>query len=280
MDEGVIPASTIQGGEGAFAPAFSSASVLYAGQPLEVACAALASLGLRYIDLWHVPGWCEHLADGPERVAAVLRQHGLTPQAISAFRASAGELARLLPILAQLGAPDDVRPCLVTESARADVPVEDYAEQIRPLVAQAEALGVTLAIENHGDLCIDSTASMQKMVELLPGPALGVALAPIHLHSRAESTADAIRALGDRIALCYLWDWGPTAAADWRDPTEQFLGAGELDYGPIAAALRSIGHARPLDVFAHGTERWPPERTTAALGAALLRARALFADRS
>lgn len=279
MDQGVIPAATMVGSEQAFAPELSSATVLYAGQPLEVACAALASLGLHYVDLWHVPGWCEHLAEGPQRIAAVLRAHGLTLQAISAFRASPAELARLLPILAQLGAPDTLRPCLVTESARAGPSVEQFAALIRPLVEQADALGVTLAIENHGDLCIDSTASMQELVERLPGPALGIALAPIHLHSRAESTADAIRVLGGRIALCYLWDWGPTAAADWRDPAEQFLGTGEIDYGPIAAALRSIGYVHPLDVFAHGTERWLPERTTAALGAALARAQALFADR-
>ncbi len=252
---------------------FSTATVLYGQQTLERACQEIARVGLRYVDLWHVSGWCEHLASGPEAVAETLARHGLQLQAISAYGASRERLAQLLPVLRQLGGQ-----VLVTGSTRADVPVAVFAEQIRPLVEQATELGVTLAIENHWDACIDAISSMVELVERLPQPGLGIALAPIHLYHRHESTAEAIRALRERIALFYVWDWGPTAEKNWKDPTEQFIGTGQIDYRPIFQALAEVGHRRPLDLFAHGPEHWPPEQTTQHLARALAYARRLVAE--
>ena len=246
---------------------FSSSTVLYAEQTLERACAELASVGVEAIDLWHVRGWCEHLRAGAPAVAATLRRHGLRLEAVSAFGAGEEELATLLPVAAELGAH-----ALVTGSAGPDVTPGALAERMRPLVRQAGALGIRLAIENHGQATVDSLASMVELAERLPDPAFGYALAPIHLWNRGEDTAEAVRCLRERIAFMYLWDWGPTAQADWKDPQEQFFGAGRIDFTPVFAALRAIDYRRPLCVFAHGPEHWPPERTTRELGAALGRA--------
>ncbi len=253
------------------APEFCTSTVLYAEQTLDRTCAEVASLGLTALDIWHVAGWCEHLAGGTGEVAKTLRRHGLRLEAISAYNTPLEEVRRLLPVVAELGGH-----ALVTGSTPPEVPVAEFAQAISPLAREATALGVRLAIENHGHATIDAIASMVELAERLPEPGLGIALAPIHLWSRGESTAEAVRALKDRIAVMYLWDWGPTAAANWKDPSEQFLGTGQIDYVPIAEALNAIGYDRPLCVFAHGPERWAPERTTAALGAALARARRLF----
>ena len=252
---------------------FSSSTVLYGEQSLERACTELASVGVEAVDLWHVRGWCEHLRDGVAAVGATLRAHGLRLEAVSAFSASDAELAALLPVAAELGAH-----AVVTGSTPPDVTVEAFAERIRPLVEQAAALGVRLAIENHGQATVDSLASMVELARRLPDPALGYALAPIHLWNRGEDTAEAVRRLGERIAFMYIWDWGPTAQARWKDPQEQFVGTGRIDFRPVFSALRAIGYDRPLCVFAHGPEHWPPERTTRELGAALARASALAAQ--
>ena len=53
-------------------PEFFTSSVLYGEQSLERACAEIAGLGLKAIDLWHVRGWCEHLAQGEMGVRRVL----------------------------------------------------------------------------------------------------------------------------------------------------------------------------------------------------------------
>jgi len=253
-------------------PELFTSSVLYGEQPFERACAEIAGLGCGAVDLWHVRGWCEHLAGGEDGVRDVLAGHGLRLEAISAFNTGYDEVARLLPVLARLGGH-----ALVTGSTPPEVPVAEFAERIRPLAEQAASLGVRLAIENHGHSTIDSVASMVELCNRLPGDGLGVALAPIHLWNRGEETADAVRALRSRIGLMYLWDWGPTAQANWKDPREQLLGTGRIDFRPVAAALRETAYPRPLCVFAHGPEHWPPERATAELGRALERARALFA---
>ncbi|HEX6971488.1 MAG TPA: sugar phosphate isomerase/epimerase [Limnochordia bacterium] len=243
---------------------FYTATVLYGEQSFGRACREIAGLGLDRVDLWHIPNWCEHLADGPDAVARTLARHGLRLEAISAYGAPAERLGELLPTLRRLGGS-----ALVTGSPRPEVSVADFAESIRPLVARATELGVTLAIENHGNACIDSIASMIELVERLPEPGLGIALAPIHLYNRGESTADALRALKERVAVFYVWDWGPTAVRNWKDPAEQFIGTGKIDYAPIFDALVEIGYSRPLNVFAHGPEHWPPEKTSEHLRAAL-----------
>lgn len=249
---------------------FCSSTVLYGEQTLDRACAELAGVGLAAVDLWHVKGWCEHLAGGTQAVRQTLARYGLRLEALTAFHAEDAELSELLPVLSDLGGH-----ALIIGSTPPEVPVAAFAERIAPLVRRASRLGVRLAIENHRHATIDSLASMVELAETLPEPGLGFALAPIHLWIRQEDTAEAVRRLRDRIAFMYIWDWGPTAQVDWKDPREQLIGTGKMTFAPIFAALREVGYARPLGVFAHGPEHWPPEQTTAALAAALERARAI-----
>lgn len=251
---------------------FSASTVLYGRQALDRACSELASVGLRHIDLWHVENWCEHLADGVPTVRETLRRHGLELDTISAFNRPLARLPALLDQLAGLNGR-----VLITASAKPDVTVPRYLEEIDPVIRHAESLGVTLAIENHGATVIDSIQSMLALLNLQDSAALGIALSPIHLYNRGESTADAIHALGHRVALCYAWDWGARGLANWKDPTQQFIGTGNVDHRPIFRALQATGYAHPVQLFAHGPENWPPKKTTVHLRRALAVARC-FAD--
>ena len=243
---------------------FSASTVLYGRQALDKACAELAAVGLRHIDLWHVENWCEHLSVGVPAVRDTLRRHGLKLDSVSAFNWPPARLPALLDQLAELNGR-----ALITASAKPGISVSCYLEQIDPVIRHAESLGVTLAIENHGATVIDSIESMQTMLSLEPSHALGVAISPIHLFNRDESTADAIQALGQRVALCYAWDWGAKGLANWRDPALQFIGTGNIDHRPIFEALHAARYAHPFQLFAHGPEDWPPEKTTAHLRRAL-----------
>ena len=249
---------------------YATASVLYGEQTLETACREIAGAGIRYIDLWHVGGWCEHLAGGAEAVRETLDRYGLKLEAISAYRTPYEKVPELFETLKELGGS-----VLVMGSAPPTMTVKEFAEKIAPLVEQAERIGVTLSIENHGHAVIDSIESMVELVRLFPGPGLGITLAPIHLYRRGESTADAIRSLRGKIGLIYIWDWGKSADVYWKDPSEQFLGSGEIDYGPIFEALVEVEYPRPLNIFAHGPEHLPPAETTKRLRKALDVARAL-----
>lgn len=243
---------------------FSASTVLYGRQSLDTACAELAAVGLGQIDIWHVENWCEHLAGGVPTVRATLRRHGLELDSISAFNWPLTRLPALLEQLAELNGR-----ALITASAKPDITVPRYLEEIDPVIRHAESLGVTLAIENHSATVIDSIQSMRTLLDLERSPALGVALSPIHLFNRSESTAEAIQALGHRVALCYAWDWGAKGLANWKDPTRQFLGTGNIDHRPIFEALHATGHRYPVQLFAHGPEDWPPQKTTAHLRRAL-----------
>ncbi|MDE2898180.1 MAG: TIM barrel protein [Chloroflexota bacterium] len=249
---------------------FAASTVLYGRQPLDKACAELAAVGLRQIDIWHVENWCEHLADGVPTVRDTIRRHGLQIETLSVFNWPLARLPALLDQLAELNGR-----ALITASAKPDVTVSRYLQEIDPVIRHAQSLDVTLAIENHGATVIDSIESMLTLVKLQDSPALGIALSPIHLYNRGESAAEAIRALGQRVALCYAWDWGAKGLANWKDPTRQFIGTGNIDHRPIFEALQATGYAHPVQLFAHGPEDWPPDKTTVHLRRALAVARCL-----
>ena len=244
---------------------------MYGEEPLEVACREMSNLGIRHLDLWHVKGWCEHLAGGIDRVRRTLAEYGIKLEAISAYSTPLEQLGDIVDAAKELGGT-----AVVTGSDKPDMSVAEFAEKIAPVAERAARAGVKLAIENHGNAVIDSIESMVELVRLVP-EGLGIALAPIHLYRRGERTEDAIRALQGRIALMYIWDWGPTGDVNWKDPAEQFVGTGKIDFPPIFRALVETGYTRPLDLFAHGPEYWPAEKTSAHLRKALETARAFEA---
>ena len=242
---------------------YFASSVAFAHQSFEEACQRTARLGLREIDLWSIQNWCEHLPpqeDTPDLGPAreILARHGLGCHALSVYGHPLDRAIRWMPHAVALGAG-----VMVRGSDKREMPVAEFAGKLGPAVAEAERLGIVLAIENHGHAVIDSIASMVELCERIASPHLGIALAPIHLHNRGEATAEAIRQLGHRIALFYAWDWGPSANVNWKDPTEQVPGKGVISFPPIFQALRDIAYPRPLCLFAHGLEDIPPDAAEA-----------------
>ncbi len=235
---------------------YFGSSVAFATLPFAGACRALADCGFDEVDIWSTSNWCEHLPpDQPAldiaAVQAMLTANRLHCQAISVYGNPWDICAARLEQLAALGGTALVR------GAERGIDVATFAERLRPVADRARDLGVTLAIENHLDTCIDTTASMIELVERIDHPGLGIALAPIHIYRLNEDVAAAIRALGNRIALFYAWDWGPTAETNWKDPHEQIPGRGKIDFPPIFRALHDIGYPRKLCLFAHGLEHQP-----------------------
>lgn len=234
---------------------YFASSVAFGERSLAEACAALREVGCSEVDIWSVANWCAHLPPDElnpdlDSVRQTLEEHELTCRAISAYGKDTDEmlLARL-GHLAELGGK-----ALVRGSGPEDQTVADFARSFQPFVRRAEELGVQIAIENHRGSVINSIASMRELLARIESPALGIAFAPIHVHIAREDIAEAIHAVAGRIALCYAWDWGPTADENWRDPQEQVPGTGVIDFHAMFRALHDIGYSDPLCLFAHGLE--------------------------
>lgn len=235
---------------------YSVSTSVYEEYSLERVCEELSSIDVDHVELWQVKGWCEHLADGPEAVAETLDRHNLGLYAIAAYYAELDELGQFIPILDRLDGT-----VLVKEPPDPDVSVETFAEQLRPLVREAADHGVTIGVENHVDSCLESTESMVHFLDHLPDDGVGITLAPSHLYRTGHSISDAIRTLDEQVAFFYARDWGPETDPE-EDPADQFVGNGVLDFHEMIRALNDINYDRPINTFAHGTDHWPPEKTT------------------
>lgn len=234
---------------------YFASSVAFGERPFSEACAALRAVGCHEVDIWSVANWCNHIPPGEpdpdlEEVKRTLSEHELACRAISAYGKETDDmLMARLDHLAALGGK-----ALVRASGPEEQTVAEFAHWIAPFVRRAEELGVQIAIENHRKMVINTTESMRELLARIESPGLGIAFAPIHIHMAKENIAEAIHVVGDRIALFYAWDWGPSADKNWKDPQEQVPGTGVIDFHAMFRALSEIGFSDPLCLFAHGLE--------------------------
>jgi sugar phosphate isomerase/epimerase len=125
------------------------------------------------------------------------------------------------------------------------------AEVFRAAMPELEAAGVTLAIEPlgpaEGNFLLTAASGMQ-LVERVASPNCR-----LHLDCKAMSSeATPIPNLIRQFAHCIVHFHA-------NDPNRQGPGFGELDFGPIFAALRDVGYERWVSVevfdYAPGVER-------------------------
>ncbi len=91
-------------------------------------------------------------------------------------------------------------------------------------------------------------------------------MAPYHLPQEAPQLGQLIETLGDSIAVFYAWQHG--MGCHEKLPKEQELlqmpGRGDLDFGPLLAALKRIDYAGWTEIFMHPVPRGIPILETAA----------------
>jgi sugar phosphate isomerase/epimerase len=228
-------------------------SALFGGD-LGAALASIARSGYEEVELWSAPNQCQHVhlkEDRPEKVAEQLSAAGLRASALSLYGRRGDELYQGLEWAARANIPR-----VVFESSWPDFP-----SFLRPYLARAEELGVTVCIENHVDRPIDSIRSMVQLLSEVGSPALGLAYAPIHTVALGESVDEALRELREWIRLFYVWDvprqmTGVAWLRDhWRETgLDQLPGYGGLDFAVLGRSLPDSA----LSVFAEGMSDWPP----------------------
>jgi len=249
-----------------FALDYALASSLYGMLKIEDILPEVRKTGASVIDLWprHHADQREQVdAMGHERFAELLREHGIGLGMTTRYDLGPLRLADELRVLNSFGGrlvvTGSVGPKNVAgeEAKRA---VKQFIEEMKPHVALAEELGITIGIENHANALVATPDSIRYLAELSPTPHLGIALAPYHLPQDADLLARLIEDIAPRLVHFYAWQHGQgcMAAQPKEQELEQMPGRGSLDFRPLLAALRKIGYRGWTQIFMHPFPRGIP----------------------
>jgi sugar phosphate isomerase/epimerase len=99
-----------------------------------------------------------------------------------------------------------------------------FVEMTRRVVEIVESGGMRYAMEAHPYRHVSSAASMLRLVDHVPSPALGMNFDPSHMFPCGDMPQLAIRELGSRVFHCHFSDNDALTNAHWRP------GQGKIDW--------------------------------------------------
>jgi fructoselysine 3-epimerase len=123
-----------------------------------------------------------------------------------------------------------------------DRAVRQFAESIRPLLDEADRLGVNIGIECEPGLYLEYAVELHDWINRLNHPRMGANLDVGHSQVLGESIPDAVRLLAGQIWNLHIED------IPGRKHYHMVPGEGTLDWPALFAALRSINYDRYLTV--------------------------------
>jgi sugar phosphate isomerase/epimerase len=159
-------------------------------------------------------------------------------------------LARWIAAAARLG-HEVMRITLGSPASRGTEPAADLiarlVEPTRRAAERAAAVGLKLAIENHGDL---RAQDVMEVIERAGAPVnLGVTLDNVNLIRVGDDMLEGTRLLAPRTFLVQLKDHPPTPDASvWGGPLSVALGEGVAPLRELLAILEGAGFDGPVCV--------------------------------
>ncbi|MFP6581019.1 MAG: sugar phosphate isomerase/epimerase family protein [Candidatus Hydrogenedentota bacterium] len=255
--------------ESKFALRYNLASCLYGELSLDVILPEVTKIGATEIDLWpRVHGNQREQIDemGHHVFAEKLRKHGSRMGMITRYDLGPYGLQDEMKIVKALGGDLMVTGSGNVEGATLKERVRKFVESMKPHVAVAEDLGVTIAIENHNNQLIESPDSLKYLAEMSNSERLGIAFAPYHLPQDSALLANLIRDLGPGMKHFYAWEHGMGCHVKIPKVQEmkQLPGYGPLDFRPIVKALKDTNYSGRTSIFMHPVPRGIPILPTAA----------------
>jgi len=249
------------------------ASCMYGTMPLEEILPQVPRAGARHIDIWpKVHGNQREQIEqmGHEKFKQLLDEHGVEVGIFTRYDLGPQKIAEELPVAGDYGARIVVTgsggPKGLSGAEQKDA-LGALVKRLEPQCKQAEACGVRIAIENHGNALLESPDSIRWFADFAKGRPLGVAMAPYHLPQEPDLLASLIRDLGDRLFHFYAWEHGMGCFDKLPKDQElmQMPGRGPLDFGPMMAAMANIDYDGFVQVFMHPVPRGIPILETADL---------------
>ena len=253
----------------AFAFNYVLSSAMFGDMPLENVLAAVSQTGAGSVDIWrkvHATHREQITAMGDEAFQKLLIKHKTSMSVSSCYPLGPFKQKDELKWLKNNGGkltvcasgrmgPKDPK------GAEAKKQVKLFFEKLKPHYELAESLGVTMAIENHGNAMLSSPDSIRYFAELNPSKNVGIAFAPHHLHYCIDEIPKLIKELGkEQIPFIYFQEYHPSSKKKMEKSEElkQMPGFGTLDYVPIVSALKEIKFDGLAEIFMHPVPRGIP----------------------
>jgi len=263
---------SLQGDTRSFRLRYIVASSMYGRMSLADVLPEIGKAGAECIDIWperHANHREQIELMGHKQFTQMLRQHNVKLGILTRYDLGPFDLEGEMRVAKKLGGSMVVcgsRGPGNLKGGALRTAVRKFIEKMKPHIAAAEQIGITIGIENHGNSLIHSQESIQWLSELAPSGHIGIALAPYHLPQDPVLIARLITDLGTHLIHFYAWQYG--MGCHKKLPKEQELlqlpGRGKLDFAPIIAALKNIDYKGWTEVFMHPVPRGIPIMPTAA----------------
>ncbi len=253
---------------------YTLSSALYGTMPLEVILPEVAKVGAESIDIWckvHGDQREQATALGEEAFAALLKKHGARVGSSTRYPLGPFKIQEEMAWVKKHGGDLVICGCAPAKDPAGEAAksaIKKFLEDMKPHVAKAEELGVTIAIENHIGQVLQHPDSLRYFAEFNRSAHLGVAFAPHHLHPWAEQIPSLIRDLGAKnLPFVYFQEHsaGIFKKASKEIEMQQLPGyGGGLDYRLVVKALRDVRFKGVAEIFMHPTPRGIPILPTVA----------------
>jgi sugar phosphate isomerase/epimerase len=223
------------------------------------ALAGIAEAGYTRVELSAVPGWTEHvdLDADPAKVRRKLDEHGLEPVSLSAHSdLTTGEGlehgAKAVRWAADFGIP--IVNTAVGGHQSADENEAAFLDNAGALADAADAAGVVVALEIHGDIMASSDVTIP-LLEKIGRDSIRVNYdtANVEFYS-GERAVDDLPKIAPYLAHVHLKDT-TGGKGNWNFPA---LGTGTVDFARVLEILREAGYTGPFSVeLEFQGEPWP-----------------------
>jgi sugar phosphate isomerase/epimerase len=223
------------------------------------ALAGIAEAGFKGVELSAVPGWTEHvdLDDDPAEVRKRVEGHGLEAVSISGHsdlttREGLEHGIKAVRWAAAYGLP--VMNTAVGGHESADENESAFLANIGELADVAEAEGVVVALEIHGDIMASSDVTLPLLKKVgRDSVKVNYDTANVEYYSGDLAVDDLPKITGE-LAHVHLKET-TGGKGNWNFPA---IGDGHVDWARVIQILRDAGYTGPLSVEIEFTgEPWP-----------------------
>ncbi|MHC4535715.1 MAG: sugar phosphate isomerase/epimerase family protein [Planctomycetota bacterium] len=238
-------------------------SSMYGRMALSDVLSEVSKAGAQHIDIWpeHHANHREQIETmGHEKFAAMLRQYQVELGILTHYDLGPFGLQDEMRVAKKLGGSMVISGSRGSGNLKGQAlkaAVREFIKKMKPHIAVAEKMGITIGIENHANSLIDSPDAIRWLAEFTPCRYLGIALAPYHLPQDPLLIAKCITDIGNCLVHFYAWQYGQGCHKKLPKKQElmQLPGRGAMDFVPIVAALKKINYSRWTEVFMHPVPR-------------------------